>query len=528
MRGRCSVMMLAAGLAGLAGMPPATARAEDRAWLEPVTGFFTDSSRWAGGLVPGAGTAAIFDHPDDEPEFPWYTVIVNSQQTIGRVLVGEARLDLDLAAGALNLTGPLQVAVDTVGALVIRGGQLNSIGGAIGGGELGFGNIMLSYASAWDAGAGQLVVGEYGSASLSVGTSATLTSGPTAIAAQPGSVGSITVTAGAWNSSGLTRIGGAGMGSLQLYQGAIVNTAEAELGGTGGFGSGVLINDSEWINAGALGVGTLAGASGMLRVDLGSRVVSRSMAVGGPADGRPTSGLFIIGGTVQVQQDLAIGQTGSLDMQSGIVSAHELQVLGQVRMVGQSVLEVDSLNIASGGSIDISGGGMVIRSDPSTRQAVHDQLFPLIQAGRADGAWNGTGIRSFWSGQDSLYGLALVINDRGDGTPLLAALHGLGLGPDDVLVVHALVGDVDLSGSIDGDDYYRMDQGFLAAGSGYQQGDLNYDGVIDAADFHLLDQAFLRLLPAAAPAAAVGASQVPEPGILLLLPLAMSLLRRRR
>ena len=59
-----------------------------------------------------------------------------------------------------------------------------------------------------------------------------------------------------------------------------------------------------------------------------------------------------------------------------------------------------------------------------------------------------------------------------------------------VLVKYTYVGDVDLNGRIDGDDYFWIDLGYEAHANGWGSGDLNYDARVDADDYFLSDIAF--------------------------------------
>ena len=105
-------------------------------------------------------------------------------------------------------------------------------------------------------------------------------------------------------------------------------------------------------------------------------------------------------------------------------------------------------------------------------------------------------------------GLAVMRNDAGDETPLLATVNGQALGLDAILIVYTWHGDSDLNGAIDGDDYFRLDAGFITASAGptYRTGDLNHDGQVDGRDYHLIDLAFLAqsgAMPALPEAAAM-------------------------
>jgi hypothetical protein len=52
-------------------------------------------------------------------------------------------------------------------------------------------------------------------------------------------------------------------------------------------------------------------------------------------------------------------------------------------------------------------------------------------------------------------------------------------------------GDADLSGTINGNDYFQIDRGFLNHYTGWVNGDFNYDGVINGNDYFIIDSNFI-------------------------------------
>ena len=102
-----------------------------------------------------------------------------------------------------------------------------------------------------------------------------------------------------------------------------------------------------------------------------------------------------------------------------------------------------------------------------------------------------------------------------------------------MLLMYTYMGDANIDGTIDGDDFAAIDAGFSAAGTKYTQGDFNYSGNIDADDYFIIDSNYSNKgapFSASAPVMpGAGVTAVAEPGTLALLGLAgLGLLRRRR
>jgi hypothetical protein len=79
-----------------------------------------------------------------------------------------------------------------------------------------------------------------------------------------------------------------------------------------------------------------------------------------------------------------------------------------------------------------------------------------------------------------------------------------------VLVKYTYAGDVDLDGTIDGDDYFQIDNGYSAQSLRYFDGDIDYNGSIDADDYFLIDSNYNK---AQTPLSATVASELPESAV---------------
>lgn len=193
---------------------------------------------------------------------------------------------------------------------------------------------------------------------------------------------------------------------------------------------------------------------------------------------------------------LGTGSAITLDASSSLAS---LAISNSSRLTlksgGKTVLRTAALVLGNAATLDIGDNAMVVQSDAANRLSVLAAVSARIGAARGVGQWTGFGITSTAAAADAkrFTGLAAVLNDRGDGLPFLAALAGEAVDANAVIVKYTLIGDMDLSGTVDADDYFLIDRGFRRGLPGYQNGDLDYSGSIDSDDFALLDRVFASL-----------------------------------
>src|SRR5207248_3097105 len=108
----------------------------------------------------------------------------------------------------------------------------------------------------------------------------------------------------------------------------------------------------------------------------------------------------------------------------------------------------------------------------------------------------------------------------------------------DQLIMYSYGGDANMDGTLNGDDYFRIDSHVAQSGTvfGYANGDFTYNGTIDGDDYFIIDSniAIAQASPAfptsaGAPSLA-GVTAVPEPASLGIAATAAAyaLTRRRR
>src|SRR5439155_14922391 len=161
----------------------------------------------------------------------------------------------------------------------------------------------------------------------------------------------------------------------------------------------------------------------------------------------------------------------------------------------------------------------------------------LVQTGYDGGDWNGVfGIVTSQSHAISPRVLtALATMSAADAGYAGGNFGGISVAAGDQLVMYTWGGDANLDGTLNGDDYFRIDSHINQNGIvfGYHNGDFNYDGAINGDDYFIIDSniATAQNAPPFPTGAGVGAfavAAVPEPAALALVASAMSLLAARR
>ena len=198
---------------------------------------------------------------------------------------------------------------------------------------------------------------------------------------------------------------------------------------------------------------------------------------------------------------------------------------------GNKHARVGTLNIAEGAKLDLGDNDLIVAANAINRSALLAHITERIADARNDSGtpWASPGLTSSAAQADvsGLTTLGVILNDRGDGSPVMTSFNGRAVDVNSILVKYTYTGDLNLDGRVTIADYLQMDRGQAQGLAGYAAGDLDYSGVINGADYFLIDQSFLGQ---GAPMAgeAFAASAVPEPSLLAMIPLAATALLRRR
>jgi hypothetical protein len=212
-------------------------------------------------------------------------------------------------------------------------------------------------------------------------------------------------------------------------------------------------------------------------------------------------------------QNTTAGQLSAVVYSSLSIVSGTVQVAPQSVKLPATTIVTSALNLSGNGTLDLANNNLIVRN--GNLATISDEL--TTGYGSA-GGWYGSGITSSAAAADSMHltALGVMLNTTNGSAPVYTTFEGQPAGAADVLVKYTWYGDADLSGTVDGSDYSRIDNGFLNHLTGWQNGDFNYDGVIDGSDYTLIDNTFNRqgasfFAAIASPTAVVA---VPEPAMI--------------
>lgn len=236
--------------------------------------------------------------------------------------------------------------------------------------------------------------------------------------------------------------------------------------------------------------GSLANGSTVSISDTGTFIFNR-------ADNVTYAGQITIPATANGVGLLEQNGAGTLTLSNATSLVPQLEINAGIVALGANLTAMD-VYLNNNTSLDIGKSALSIL-DTSQESMVQTALTAAYD----HGAWDKAGIRtSAANGAMSTLGYGIVNGS---------------IGPE-VEVMYTILGDLDLTGTVDNNDLTAMTNG---DGSSWGEGDLNYDGVKNADDWSLFALGAAVGNVANLPAA-------PEPSMLLLTPLMAMAVRRRR
>ena len=281
-----------------------------------------------------------------------------------------------------------------------------------------------------------------------------------------------------------------------------------------------------------VGLGNEQDIQGAAPDDLGNLTINvQSTVTSNPST---QSGNYVLnGGTLSAPATKLTGsftQSGGTATFAGITGTGTLTINGGTTMLatGSGASTVNSLTISSSGVFDMGNNKLYIDygggSDPISTIAGY------LKTGSID-----TSAPLTFNGLK--YGLGFA--DSADkGNPA-------GLASGQVEVMYTLLGDANLDGTVNGEDFTILASNFNQSVTSWDQGDFNYDGTVNGEDFTLLAANFNQQVNGAASAGDIAAmdafaaangitlpttSSVPEPasGVLALFGAGILARRARR
>jgi parallel beta-helix repeat protein len=206
-------------------------------------------------------------------------------------------------------------------------------------------------------------------------------------------------------------------------------------------------------------------------------------------------------------------ETKALDGPPGTgVALRSLAVVDTVTLTSGKdlVLLVPSIEVTPTGRLDLTDGALLVDYAAGTpspiggwnaAQQKYTGLTGLLDSGRGDGSWDGGGIVTSLSIVGDSTTRTLGVNETSAvfGVSYGESLIWKGAVIDSTMVIirYTYLGDIDLNGEINGDDYFFLDSNVMNSGVvfGYGVGDINLDGEINGDDYFWLDSQILAQGP---------------------------------
>lgn len=477
-------------------------------------------------------------------------------------LNGSGSLSLN-GAGNFNLLG----SIDMTGSLSLAGGYLNltpSFYSARINGPVSVSSGTIQVSGDVDLVGNSLTIGTASSSvtTLSMTTDGTLSVGSLVL----GGAGAATVihsyqviNAASVQSAQST---GSSMG-YTLYDGATVQSTGDILLGVRGQ-STVNQTAGQFGTAGTLTLGQLAGSQSSYTLSGGTLSAANLVVGQGGASGGV--GTFTqTGGTLTVSNSLSVGTGSSLRFSvpgstnsyssfatvpsvtvgvSGAATGSASVTLGTTTRTGSapvraSALVVNSVTLQPGstsgtysGVVDLGNNDLIVGSGTSL-----ETLRQYISAYKLAGTKSGLG--SSVSSPSAYTTLALVPNVDGFGRALYSTFDGVsGLTTSHKIIKFTYVGDTNLDGILDGQDYRSIYEGYLFGLSGWTNGDVdNSGGAVSLSDLNSFLSAYSWYTQQSNPTRFGSGTEeeiadvrsIPEPaGVVTLLAAGVPAMRRRR
>jgi autotransporter-associated beta strand protein len=153
-----------------------------------------------------------------------------------------------------------------------------------------------------------------------------------------------------------------------------------------------------------------------------------------------------------------------------------------------SAVKVPALVVnGASASLDMTDNDLIVSSTTPT-----STIVGYLTTGRNGGTWDGSGIASSTAQNNPQHntGLGVLTGAEYDTFGGGGIFNGTSYVPTDTLIKYTWNGDANFSGTVNFDDYVRVDVGFNTGLTGWSNGDFNYSGAVNFDDYVLIDVAF--------------------------------------
>ncbi len=313
----------------------------------------------------------------------------------GRIGLGPAgsSATIDGTGSLWAATNGLDIGWESTASLhVTNGGSVTGNGGRLGilAGSVGTANVSGT-ASHWNStGSGMLVLGQSGQGQLNISSGGQVTSSDVAFGSLADGVASATIDGNnsQWTINDSAFIGDEGTGTLSISNGGALNigaNATVRLGHASTATGSLVVAGSTSDVSGGTGSALYVGGNGMGSLDVrqGADVQIDSATIGLSASGMGTATVRNNGSQLLVNETLTVGQSGqgTLTIQNGAaVSTKNLHIgrdldsTGQVTLSGQNSSLNVTQNAVVGGALASDGGAGTLTINAGTTATVGGQL----------------------------------------------------------------------------------------------------------------------------------------------------------